>query len=91
MLRKRGVDDVNQLQGGIHRYLEVYPDGGFFKGKNFVFDKRIAISSESNATVGHCAECHKSYDQLSGSKICTVSSQFGHLNKCSCTDLGFLS
>jgi predicted sulfurtransferase len=37
MLKKRGVEDVSQLQGGIHRYLEEYPNG-FFKGKNFVFD-----------------------------------------------------
>lgn len=29
-----------QLYGGIQRYLEQFPDGGFFKGKNFVFDHR---------------------------------------------------
>lgn len=30
-----------QLFGGIQRYLEQFPDGGFFKGKNFVFDPRF--------------------------------------------------
>ena len=32
-----------QLEGGIHRYLEAFPDGGLFKGKNFVFDARVAV------------------------------------------------
>jgi UPF0176 protein len=39
-LRGHGVQDVHHLKGGIHKYLEKYEDGGFFKGKNFVFDKR---------------------------------------------------
>jgi predicted sulfurtransferase len=34
-------DRVLQLSGGIQRYLEAFPDGGFFKGKNFVFDHRF--------------------------------------------------
>jgi predicted sulfurtransferase len=33
-----------QLFGGIQRYLEQFPDGGFFKGKNFVFDHRYDCS-----------------------------------------------
>jgi len=32
--------DVAQLSGGIHRYLEAYPDGGFWVGVNYVFDRR---------------------------------------------------
>lgn len=32
-----------QLYGGIQRYLEQFPDGGFFKGKNFVFDHRYCL------------------------------------------------
>jgi predicted sulfurtransferase len=32
-----------QLYGGIQRYLEQFPDGGFFKGKNFVFDHRYDV------------------------------------------------
>jgi predicted sulfurtransferase len=43
MLKRRGVEDVNQLAGGIHRYLEMYGKDGFFKGLNFTFDKRIAM------------------------------------------------
>ena len=34
---------VYQLQGGIERYLQAFPDGGYWRGKNFVFDKREAF------------------------------------------------
>ena len=32
-------------QGGIHRYLEAFPDGGAFDGDNVVFDARGAMSA----------------------------------------------
>ena len=42
------VEGVYQLQGGIERYLKEYPDGGgFWNGKNFVFDKREAVSADN--------------------------------------------
>eukprot|EP00505_MAST-04D_sp_SCG-Rhode-Island_P000134 Stramenopile-MAST_4_protein_134 len=59
-LRGKGIEDVYQLQGGIHRYLEAYPDGGFWKGKNFVFDKRLAVGAPKNKTkeiIGKCLLC----------------------------------
>ena len=75
MLRKRGVDDVSQLSGGIHRYLEQYPSG-FFKGRNFVFDQRVALAPSGRGkdvvVVGRCIECCDEYDEISGSRICTV-------------------
>ena len=37
------VKGVYQLQGGVERYLQAFPEGGFWRGKNFVFDKREAI------------------------------------------------
>jgi predicted sulfurtransferase len=73
MLQKRGVPDVNQLQGGIHRYLETFGENGYFHGKNFVFDQRVAIDASNNKQiVGLCINCSGLYDQLSGSRICTV-------------------
>jgi predicted sulfurtransferase len=39
------VKGVYQLKGGIERYLKEFPEGGFWRGKNFVFDKREAISA----------------------------------------------
>jgi predicted sulfurtransferase len=42
-MRYHGVQNVFQLEGGIHRYLDAYPDdGGHWLGKNYVFDKRFS-------------------------------------------------
>jgi predicted sulfurtransferase len=104
MLKQRGISDVSQLSGGIHRYLESYGSTGFFRGKNFVFDQRIVQNpldynlsnvgkqhnsksaasigkhgfvsdgsiSERNDIVGVCLECQAKYDELCGSRLCTV-------------------
>jgi predicted sulfurtransferase len=37
------VKGCYQLQGGVERYLQAFEDGGYWRGKNFVFDKREAI------------------------------------------------
>ena len=39
--------DVYQLKGGIHKYMENYPDG-YFRGKLFVFDDRYAIKANED-------------------------------------------
>jgi len=93
MLKQRGVKDVSQLSGGIHRYLETYGETGFFRGKNFVFDQRVAqkpsecrirnqqqqpndvkcIScSDGDDIVGQCIECSAPFDEICGSRVCTV-------------------
>jgi predicted sulfurtransferase len=41
------VEGVYQLKGGIERYLKTFKDGGFWRGKNFVFDKREAVGVEN--------------------------------------------
>jgi hypothetical protein len=53
MLRRRGVEDVSQLAGGIHRYLESFPSdrGGLFLGRNFVFDQRVSTPSTGTERV----------------------------------------
>ena len=106
ILRSRGVEDVSQLRGGIHRYLEEFPSnqGGFFRGKNFVFDNRVSVPSDTASTdtlttltsnvsieeseqrsssttltsfvVGRCVECTSPYDELSGTRICSVCRDF---------------
>lgn len=40
-----------QLEGGIHRYIEEFPDG-HYKGKLFVFDKRYTIHSNDSVVAG---------------------------------------
>ena len=63
-LRSLGVEDVSQLSGGIHAYQEAFPEGGFFRGKNFVFDPRISVPSAANIDdiIGTCCLCSKLFD-----------------------------
>lgn len=66
-MRSKGVNDVSQLSGGIHAYQETFPDGGHFRGKNFVFDPRIVVPSAANANdvIGTCCVCSCLYDDYS--------------------------
>lgn len=49
------AEKVFQIKGGIHRYTEQYPDG-FFRGKNYVFDNRIAVKVNDDV-LSSCALC----------------------------------
>ena len=69
-LRQQGVPEVYQLKGGIHRYLEQYPDGGKFRGSNFVFDGRVV--QKTDTVVGRCCRCDTAWDQLNGRRVCAV-------------------
>eukprot|EP00058_Branchiostoma_floridae_P005022 XP_002590510.1 hypothetical protein BRAFLDRAFT_86181 [Branchiostoma floridae] len=61
-LKSKGVcKDVLQLEGGIHKYMEKYPNG-YFRGKLFVFDDRYAIPANSDI-VGECFYCKEAWDK----------------------------
>uniref|UniRef100_A0A673AQX6 Thiosulfate sulfurtransferase/rhodanese-like domain-containing protein 2 n=1 Tax=Sphaeramia orbicularis TaxID=375764 RepID=A0A673AQX6_9TELE len=61
-LRSKDVcKEVYQLKGGIHKYLERFPEG-FYRGKLFVFDERYAISS-NNDIISDCRYCSSPWDQ----------------------------
>ncbi|KAL9318720.1 hypothetical protein ACSQ67_015237 [Phaseolus vulgaris] len=66
-----GFENVFQLFGGIQRYLEQFPDGGFFKGKNFVFDHRISVGSSDANVIGTCLICQSSFDDYTTRCRCT--------------------
>ncbi|XP_003260589.1 thiosulfate sulfurtransferase/rhodanese-like domain-containing protein 2 [Nomascus leucogenys] len=67
-LKAKGVcKEVFQLKGGIHKYLEEFPDG-FYKGKLFVFDERYALSYNSDV-VSECSYCGARWDQY---KLCST-------------------
>nr|XP_032809687.1 thiosulfate sulfurtransferase/rhodanese-like domain-containing protein 2 isoform X2 [Petromyzon marinus] len=67
-LRSKGVcQDVCQLQGGVHRYLERFPQG-FFRGKLFVFDERYAISSNDDV-IASCVYCGRPWDEF---RLCST-------------------
>lgn len=48
---KNVCKEVYQLKGGIHKYLEQFPDG-FYHGKLFVFDERYAIAFNQDVISG---------------------------------------
>ncbi|MCF7900361.1 rhodanese-related sulfurtransferase [Candidatus Babeliales bacterium] len=75
VLQQKGVaKEIYQVEGGIHRYVEKYPDG-HFRGSNYVFDGRIAarINDDILSECDLCgvpsdfytnclnAECNKQY------------------------------
>ncbi|XP_022931639.1 rhodanese-like domain-containing protein 6 isoform X1 [Cucurbita moschata] len=62
--------NVFQLYGGIQRYLEQFPYGGFFSGKNFVFDHRISVGSSTEDIIGTCLSCGDPFDDYSSRCRC---------------------
>ncbi|XP_047441702.1 thiosulfate sulfurtransferase/rhodanese-like domain-containing protein 2 [Mugil cephalus] len=70
-LRSKDVcKEVYQLKGGIHKYLERFPDG-FYRGKLFVFDERYAISSNDDV-ISDCRYCGRPWDryELCSTQFC---------------------
>ena len=76
-LKARGVNNVRQLKGGIHRYLEAFPgkDECLFRGKNFVFDQRggeAQRGGREDDVVGRCERCAAPYDKVMPDRVCSV-------------------
>lgn len=62
-LNKKGVaKNIYQIEGGIHRYAEQFPDG-HFRGKNYVFDGRIAVRINDDV-IGSCHLCKTACDDF---------------------------
>lgn len=56
-LVKHGFKDVYQLYGGIHTYMQKYPNHKF-KGKLYVFDNRLVVGfNDKSEIVGKCFHC----------------------------------
>jgi len=67
LLKSHGVDDVYQLNGGIERYLERYPDGGYFKGSLYVFDKsQVAGPNSVPIETAKCVVCEEAWEHYQG-------------------------
>mmetsp|Transcript_21548 Transcript_21548/g.42320 ORF Transcript_21548/g.42320 Transcript_21548/m.42320 type:complete len:990 (-) Transcript_21548:94-3063(-) len=71
-LRDKGCEDVSQLSGGIHRYLEEFGSNGYFKGSNFVFDSRALQKPEGAIVVGKCFNCEGLTEDISKDRVCAV-------------------
>lgn len=63
----KGFNDVYQLHGGIHSYMEKYPNQDFL-GQLYVFDGRVTmgfnLDSPDHQVVGKCAHCGQSAESV---------------------------
>lgn len=95
-LKAKGIaKEVYQIEGGIHRYVEQFPDG-FFRGKNYVFDARVTVPVNSDV-LGACDICTNPCDEYTNCRNAKCNKQFigcstcvkSHNNCCSsaCFDL----
>lgn len=58
MMKKRGFQDVYQIDGGIVKYGEKYGDDGLWEGSLRVFDDRMTMDFSDHARViGECTHC----------------------------------
>ncbi|MDB5164894.1 MAG: hypothetical protein JWL89_520 [Candidatus Saccharibacteria bacterium] len=58
MMRKRGFQEVYQIDGGIAKYGEEYGDDGLWEGSLYVFDDRMATQfSDKAVDIGDCTHC----------------------------------
>ncbi|MBM18203.1 MAG: hypothetical protein CL947_04010 [Epsilonproteobacteria bacterium] len=60
LAQKNVAKEIFQIEGGIVRYTEKYPDG-YFRGKNYVFDKRITVKINDDI-LGSCYVCNTACD-----------------------------
>jgi hypothetical protein len=80
------------VQGGIEKYLQEFPDGGYWQGKNFVFDKREAIGVGCFEGVGGIVQstkdkAAKSADNAEGAKDKEPGAKKAEvMGKCCCCD-----
>lgn len=64
LLKKRGFNNVYQLEGGIVKYGEKFPDN-YWEGKLFVFDGRMAVpinSAGKEKILAQCLHCQTPCD-----------------------------
>lgn len=58
LMKKRGFQEVYQIDGGIHKYGETYGDDGLWEGSLYVFDGRMGQKFSSRAKdIGECSHC----------------------------------
>jgi len=90
-MQRQGYENVYQLEGGILKYLEQYPDH-HYKGECFVFDHRVSVDqklepSKEYFLCAHCGNPGKEIYECGNcgqlSKICKNCSQNAELKTCS--------
>ncbi len=88
-LKSKGIDEVYQVKGGIHRYVEKYPDG-HFRGKNYVFDSRITVKVNDDI-LGKCRFCTQPNDDYTNCSNASCNKHFITCESCKSTLLNTCS
>jgi UPF0176 protein len=58
LMKKRGFEDVYQMDGGIVKYGQKYGDDGLWEGSLYVFDDRMGVTFSDHAKdIGECIHC----------------------------------
>ena len=78
-VKRLGYEHVYQLEGGILKYLEEYPDG-FFRGECFVFDHRVAVDGNlaPSKTYKLCPHCGNPAKERIACKECETEAIICH-------------
>ena len=65
---------IAMVRGGVDRYLKTFPEsGGFWKGKNYLFDLREAQMAEKEGeleTTSKCCACERAWSKYEGKFVC---------------------
>ena len=66
---------IAMVRGGVDRYLKTFPEsGGFWKGKNYLFDLREAQMAEKEGDLGasgsKCCVCDRAWSKYEGKFVC---------------------
>ncbi|HXR49753.1 MAG TPA: rhodanese-related sulfurtransferase [Verrucomicrobiae bacterium] len=91
LMKKRGFQEVYQIDGGIHTYGEEYGDNGLWEGSLYVFDGRLTTKfSENAADIGACAHCNNATSRFDNCSNQTCNRHItvceACLNKALCPD-----
>lgn len=69
---------IYMVRGGIERYLHTFPEGGFWKGKNYLFDRRFEQAPDAKPeealeaeVESHCCLCGKPWALYRGKFQCS--------------------
>jgi len=69
---------IFHVRGGIDRYLKTFPEGGYWKGRNYLFDLRGEQAPELKAeddvnreTSSYCCVCKAHYSLYKGKHACS--------------------
>jgi predicted sulfurtransferase len=76
---KLNTKGIYHCRGGIERYMKTFPEGGFWKGRNYLFDRRLEQVPEKKTDEqldteceSVCCVCKKTWGIYRGAKACCV-------------------